>query len=78
MDDMVVALAVFIFHCVQVAAEGFVSAGPEHIDLHGYFGLAQALDQRLGYGAVAHVILSRPGGDDQQVDGRGGLALGFF
>ena len=76
-DDMVVTLAVLIFHGIQMAAEGLVSSGPEHIDLYRYPGLVQSLDKRLGDGAVAHVILSRPGGDNQQVDGGRGLALGL-
>ncbi len=44
MYDMIVSLAMFFFHGIKVTTEGLVGSGPEHIDLHGYLGLAQALD----------------------------------
>jgi len=64
-NDVVITLAVLIFNCVQVAAESLIGPRTENIDSDRYLGLAQALYQRLGDGAVANVVFSRPGGDDQ-------------
>jgi len=63
-DDMIVANAMIMFNCVKVAAQGLIGSGPENIDLNRDLGLAQALNQRLGDGAVSIVALKRPSGDD--------------